>query len=370
MNYQKLYEDSKFQVHATNVTGLGATQVAASLINSICKNDISKHAVFFFPDEGLLKHHKPSKGKTKRFRRYLPLSVSRLIECLFAKVYFKNIPTIVLGDIPLYGIKNQIVLVHQPNLVYPMINHHSSKSIKFRILRKLFAFNQKFADVIIVQTGAIADDLILSYPGIKGRVIIQPQPAPDWLQSLKHEENNKEILDNNFIFFYPAAHYPHKKHSFLIDINNYIKFHNIKPDFEIWVTLNKNEFKKYEDIKFLKNIGRIPSQKMNEIYNQVDALLFLSSMESYGLPLVESLIMGLPILVADHKYSKWMCEQCAYYFKPYDPSSFIDEKTQLLTDYAKQSSFQTNFDEILGKFPKNWDEVAFEFIKFVKNRFK
>ena len=69
MNYQKLYEDSKFQVHATNVTGLGATQVAASLINSICKNDISKHAEFFFPDEGLLKHYKPSKGKTKRLIR-------------------------------------------------------------------------------------------------------------------------------------------------------------------------------------------------------------------------------------------------------------------------------------------------------------
>jgi hypothetical protein len=369
MNYQKLYKNSKFQVHATNITGLGASQVATSLINSICKNDISEHAEFFFPDKGLLKHYKPSKGKTKRFRRYLPLSVSRLIECLFAKIYFKNIPTIVLGDIPLYGIKNQIVLVHQPNLVYPTINHHSSKSIKFRILRKLFAFNQKFADVIIVQTGAISEDLILSYPNIKGKVIIQPQPAPDWLQSLKHENNNKVILNNNFIFFYPAAHYPHKKHSFLIEIHNYIKFHNIKPDFEIWVTLNKNEFKKYEDITFIKNIGRIPSQKMNEIYNQVDALLFLSSMESYGLPLVESLIMGLPILVADHKYSRWMCEQCAYYFKPYDPSSFIDKKTQLLTDYTKQSSFQTNFDEILGKFPKNWDEVAFEFIKFVKKSY-
>jgi hypothetical protein len=48
------------------------------------------------------------------------------------------------------------------------------------------------------------------------------------------------------------------------------------------------------------------------------------------------------------------------------PHLLLIKKTQLFTDYTEQSAFQTNFDEILGKFPKNWGEVAFEFKKSVK----
>lgn len=351
------------QIHATNIHGLGASQVVISLLDSMSKKFESKKTTIYLPNSGILENYTPSKGKIVRFKRVLPNSISRLIECLFSRIYFFDQPTIVLGDIPLRGIKNQIVLVHQPNLIYPSINPYSSKSIGFRISRFLFSLNQKYAKKIIVQTGAMAEDMIASYPSIKNKIIISPQPVPNWLSK---DRRKIDRITNKIILFYPAAFYPHKKHHFLLELNQYFIKNNIHvSDFEIWLTLKDDEFKIFEEVRFLKNLGRLPSSEMNKKYSEVDALLFLSSMESYGLPIIEALTLNLPILVADFKYSKWLCEDSVYYFSPYIFESFKNTIDKLILDCFENK--EVDYIKVLTKFPKNWTEVGELFLNSLKN---
>ena len=343
------------QIHATNINGLGASQVVKSFLEALAKSgDLGKYTVLL-PETGVLSNLKLEAGNFIKYKRILPNAISRFIECMCSRLFFSNEPTIVLGDIPLRGIKNQIVLVHQLNLVYPKINSYSSKTINSRVNRFLFAINHKYAKKIIVQTGAMANDLIKSYPKIKDRVIISPQPVPNWLNTDLKE--NQNYTKNNVCFFYPAAFYPHKKHDFLLKVDKYCRVNSYDiSNVKVWLTLTKDEFKPYESVRWLENLGRLDSEEMNDYYNKADALLFLSSMESYGLPLIEALRINLPIVVADFNYSTWLCEEAVQYFTPYNEKSFLKaldlQKTNIL------SETKPDYNKIMRKFPNSWIEVV------------
>jgi hypothetical protein len=343
------------QIHATNINGLGASQVVKSFLQAFDKSgDLGKFTIFM-PKSGLLSNFRLESGLSIKFNRILPNSISRFIECTCSRLFFSNVPTIVLGDIPLRGIVNQIILVHQPNLVYPRINSHSSKKIYHRVNRMLFAINQKYAKKIIVQTGAMAEDLIRSYPKIESRVIISPQPVPNWFNvNLKHKKSN---IQGDICFFYPAAFYSHKKHDFLLKVDEYCILNSYKiRDIKVWLTLSEEEFKPFEAITWVENLGRLDIKDMNHYYSQADSLLFLSSMESYGLPIVEALSINLPILIVDLNYSRWLCEGAVEYFTPYDEFSFLEalevQKKNII------SGRKPDYDIIMKKFPNSWTEVV------------
>lgn len=344
------------QIHATNINGLGASHVVLSLLDAMSKDPKYAGATVYLPKDGLLKNYGNKKSNIRIYKRYLPNSISRFIECLFSQFFFKNEPTIVLGDIPLRRIDNQVVLVHQPNLIKPSINKYSGKSFGFKINRILFSLNHKYAKKIIVQTGSMANELIASYPKIKDKVIISPQPVPSWLQLKKV---SKEFYNNKTILFYPSALYSHKKHQFLIEVNEFLKDRKTF-NFEIWLTLKDEEFIEFKHIRFVKNLGRLSTDQMNNTYSKVDALLFLSSMESFGLPLVEALTLNLPILAPDFNYSRWMCEDKAYYFKPYKANSFSTALDKVIKDINDKKT--VDYKKILEKFPKDWETVSKIFI--------
>lgn len=345
------------QIHATNINGLGASQVIISFLDSFSKKEDFKKFEVILPTKGILSEYVPKNCKVHRYKRFLPNSLSRAFELLFSRFLFKNRPTIVLGDIPLRGIENQIVLVHQPNLIYPSINSNSGKSIKFKVNRFLFKINQKFAKKIVVQTSVMAEELIASYPKIKNKVVVLPQPVPNWL---KKNKKKKIKHKNEITLFYPSAFYPHKKHDFLIKINEFVKKNSVDTNFfKIYVTLKQEEFQVYQNIDFVKNLGRLNKIQMNKKYQEVDCLLFLSSAESYGLPLAEAIAIDLPILCADFKYSRWMCENFGYYFVPYEVESFLKTLNKLKID-IKSDNLKSR-DNALKKFPLSWDDVVQSF---------
>ncbi|PZU15511.1 MAG: hypothetical protein DI622_12530 [Chryseobacterium sp.] len=344
------------QIHATNIQGLGASQVVKSFLDASASLGFLDTSNIYLPSTGLLSDYIPKRGYVKRYKRFFPNSISRLIECLFSRFLFSNEKTIVLGDIPLRGIKNQVVLVHQFHLVYPKINSNSSKGLGFRINRFLFSINHKFASNIIVQTGAMADDLVKSYPAIKEKIIVSPQPAPNWLLQ-EINQINRDIKNGKLILFYPAAYYPHKKHNFITSLHSYIESHSIDfSNVEIWLTIEDEHFKQFESIPFLKNLGRLSSEEMSIYYQKVDALLFLSSIESYGLPLVEAIFLELPIITVKYKYSEWLCENTAYYFEPYSPVSFVATLDKFICDHRK--GVVPDYGCVNWRFPKSWDVVA------------
>src|SRR3546814_15007679 len=63
-------------------------------------------------------------------------------------------------------------------------------------------------------------------------------------------------------------------------------------------------------------IGLQDAGGMRAQYADADALLFPSLDESFGLPLVEAMTLGLPILAAERPYARSLCGDAAVYFHP------------------------------------------------------
>jgi len=333
-------KNTKYNIHATNINGLGAINVANEIINSLIPlNNIQKT----YYSKGI---NRPTNNNNYcLYKRILPNPISRLIEILFSSLFFENIPTLVLGDIPLRGINNQVLYVHQSNLVEPSINKFSSNKLKYKLLRLLFNFNLKYVKLIIVQTDYMRENLIKSYPNLKCPIKAIPLPPIN----IK-EERVENTIENYIKLIYPASYYRHKNHDFLFDLSEIYK--TLK--FEIWVTLKKEDFKKYNRLPYVKNLGILSHTEVIEKYKISNGLVNFSNTESFCLPLVEAIYLNLPILTINRDYSEWMCEESAYYFEDY--VSFEKSLKQLIEDIS--NNIQKSLEKPKEKFRFSWIEIG------------
>jgi len=348
-------------VHASNVTGLGATQVVRSLVMAFEK--LGYRFDYVVPAGKAWAYDLDiGKERIKTVKRYLPRVVSRFVECLFGGYSFRHYEhMLVLGDIPVRKAPGQVVLVHQSNLISPAVNHFSSGRVSFIIMRMLFRILAKDVRYFVVQSGAMKDQLIASYPEIRDKVAVIPQPAPEWLQCVEIEK--RVHFNDGLRLFYPAAGYPHKNHGvFMSEPGDSPFFEGLG---ELIITLNDSEILPFGNIpEKVHNIGRVSTERCMQVYSEVDALFYPSLTESYGLPLVEAMVLGLPVIAADLPYARWMCEDEAIYFDPED----IESAGAAIKEakYRLASGWRPDWGVALSKLPPNWDEVGKRFIELLE----
>lgn len=117
-------------------------------------------------------------------------------------------------------------------------------------------------------------------------------PAAVLIKEKRNIQNPSETLT----LCYPAMDYFYKNHRIIIEA-----LEHVKRDVKILFTLNKSKI--FEDDR-IECIGIQPYSKICEMYYSSDALLFPSYIETYGLPLIEAALTGLPILAADLPYAR------------------------------------------------------------------
>ncbi len=351
----------KILVHATNVKGIGAVQVVNSLIAELTDILPDDEITIFVSERGCF-HDLARDGNRIRvisYPRRLPNSISRLRECLAISPQFRGFGhSLILGDLPLRGLPRQTILVHQPHLVSPRVNPYSSSNYKYFIVRMVFRHNLRYVGRIIVQSGSMMEQLISTYSELKDRVVVIPQPAPSWL--LNRRPGRKRVYDGRLCLFYPAAGYPHKNHGLIARMADMDKKHKQVID-KLVVTLDGPELNKtaLTTVSWVKNLGSINANECLEQYSQTDALFFPSFLESYGLPLVEAMTLGLPVVCADLPYARWLCEEEGIYFHPDDPAAAWQAIREL--QERLESGWQVNWEQALRKLPADWRLVAKSF---------
>jgi len=346
-------------IHASNVTGLGAIQVVSAFLKAVSKMDIQS-VLIACPDK--LDYCHQLDVPTLTIKRLLPNSLSRLLECLLPRMYYSEAKhLIVLGDIPLRHYSNQIVLFHQPNLISPQVDKNAGMSFKFKIARLLFRYNLKFVKKMVVQTPVMQQYLEQSYPELINRIVVIPQPAPnnDYLSVKNAHDRTPFDSKTKLTLFYPAAGYPHKNHKIFIGMGKHPEAKQLIK--KICITLEINEIQNFPP--WVNNLGRLSLQQCGAHYQSADALFFPSMTESYGLPLIEAMVCGLPIVCADLAYAHCVCGEQAIYFNPEDPDSALAALTTLRAELA--SGWWPDWSSQLSKLPDSWDDVVLRFLKLL-----
>ena len=197
------------------------------------------------------------------------------------------------------------------------------------------------ADEFIVQTPSMRADLLSS-----GCVVTQPvhiRPFTDILGGYQRTRPYGETSPEHkqYDFVYVASGDPHKNHRRLIEAWCLLAQQGIFPS--LCLTLDEKQFGalwnwinklKLDFGLKLENLDSISHGQVLWLYTQTHALIYPSTFESFGLPLIEARQAGLPILASELDYVRDILDP-EQTFNPESPASIaravkrfmrIDEK--------------------------------------------
>ena len=112
-------------------------------------------------------------------------------------------------------------------------------------------------------------------------------------------------------------------------------------------------------------LGRVSDQELVRLYNQAECFVFPSLYEGFGLPPLEAMACGCPVLVSDIPVEREVCGDAALYFNPLEPSEILRIITQYLsnTDVIKKTMRQKGYDNI-KRF--SWEKSANVLMEIIK----
>ncbi len=345
------------RVHLTNVTALGPVQVAESLLPALEECPDVALTDLYLPARGpLAGYRRITPGPAPRhYRRSLPSPLSRVVECtLLARRYDGPSPILVLGDLPLACRAPQAVFVQTAHVLGLEGRTETGSSARNRVSQRLFQMNAPWVSLFLVQTERMAEGLFEAYPPARGRTVVVPQPPPTWLaRAGLRRTGRKHSAGSRLDLVYPAADYPHKNHRLLSTLG--VGPGESWPVEQLTLTIpparNPNPA-----VGWIRCAGLLKPEELLARYDTADALIYLSESESYGLPLVEAMSVGLPIVLPDLPYARVLCGSGAIYFTPGDLGSLRGALVDLHQRLA--SGWWPDWTDRLSRLPRDWAAVA------------
>ena len=169
-----------------------------------------------------------------------------------------------------------------------------------------------------MQAQSIKNTLMKWHGGVP---MIKIMPLMKKLEKLK----NKSKLEKKFDFVYVADGEFHKNHHHLISALILLAEEGISPSLCLTLSKrNENIVKKIDveianhDLK-ISNIGEVSHVEIINLYRSSTALIFPSTIESFGLPLLEASQLRLPIIASEKDFVRDVCTPV----QTFDPQSPI-----------------------------------------------
>ncbi len=170
---------------------------------------------------------------------------------------------------------------------------------------------------------------------------------------------------------YPAVYYPHKNLEILLELGRLIK--ELKLDYRIVTTINPDTAgaARFLDALtdrglqgFLANIGQVPLDQMNDLYNQCDALLMPTLLESFSIVYLEAMHHSLPVFTSNMWFAQVVCGDAAKYFDPLDAKDILFAIEEVMPNPSVKSALIEAGAQQLASFPV-WEENYAKYQGFV-----
>ncbi len=342
----------------TNIEGLGAVRLMESLLPELLALEPGISHVLT-PDSATFAEMVSRAGiPCTRVRRRLPKALSRTLEVLFPGHHLAGPgPVLVFGDLPIRGVRNQVVFVHNFHLATSLQPRLSADYIRQLAMQFLFSRNVSDAAIVVVQTDLMRQALCQRFGIDAEKVRVIPQPVPKWVAGdVEAGALPAAPADAGLRLFYPSRAYPHKNHA-LLGAGRPGDMDDLIGSLELTVPADANP---NPGLSWIHCVGELPTDAVIDRYHACDAVVFLSKAESYGLPLVEAMALGKPIICADLPYARALCGDGPFYFDPDDFSSFADAVARLQKSLA--GGERPDWSDAMSRIPRSWTDTAQAFL--------
>jgi glycosyltransferase involved in cell wall biosynthesis len=204
----------------------------------------------------------------------------------------------------------------------PLAGLPTRTRLKIRLDRAWLRLRARHARAIIVQTASMA--LAVSQT-LRTDALVMPfrpgrEPVPPKLFGSRTSDGVPAT------FLYVASGEPHKNHHRLIQAWAMLARDGVRPGLVITLQRESNP-RLYDWICEVRAEHRLAvefaspsgSESLARLYSSADALIYPSLMESFGLPLMEAVEAGLPILASERDYVRDVVSPA----QSFDPESAI-----------------------------------------------
>lgn len=297
-------------IHATNVhQGGGRT-----LLDAILRLPLKPGSTALLDARMPLPDSMPSNTEVVRAR---PSIFGRLqAERLLAANVDPDDTVLCFGNLPpLFNVAGRVVVFVQNRYLIEDVSLARlpiKDGMRLRLERAWFRMRARIVDEFVVQTPSMKDALVrhLSNINKKPRLCIRILPFASG-ESQSSQAQADGALDRPAVhdFVYVGSGESHKNHRRLIDAWILLAREGCHPSLALTVDVVKFpnlcdwiEIQKRKHHLRIENKGALPQFKVADLYRCSGALIYPSTLESLGLPLIEARNAGLAVLAGELDY--------------------------------------------------------------------
>jgi glycosyltransferase involved in cell wall biosynthesis len=259
---------------------------------------------------------------------------------------------------PTVKASKRFVYCHNPSifLKFPLssISLDPKQFLFSKFYKYLYRINIKKNTSVITQQAWMADEFSRIF-NVKNVLVAEPDVNIDKAPIEKNRRSTEG--GRNFTLFYPAYPRFFKNHSIIFKAQHLIS----RASFWLTITGSENKYaKKLVEQYPLINIellGLLSRSRVFELYQECDALIFPSLLETWGLPLTEFKAFNKPIVAADLPYAHETIGlyEHIYWFDPESPES-LAAAIERAKENKKPDSPKTK--QCLHKKTYGWEQLA------------
>ncbi len=281
----------------------------------------------------------------------IPISVSRADLPTWQRIYCDQL------SLPFKALRESLDILHQPAFSVPIIYSQSKKIITVHDLipllfpgnfsfsarlfwRHIMPYSFKFADHIITVSNSSKRDIV-NFLGIpEEKITVTHLGVSDFYRSAPKHTDDRYVL---FVSTLEPRKQPLNLLRILVGIMNADLPHRLviagKRGWGLW------EFDRYlnshpELKKRVSILGYVSEEEKLKLYQQAELLLFPSLYEGFGLPVLEAMSSGCPVLASNSSSLPEIVGQAGVLIDPKNIDLWVKETVAILKDRLKRQELR------------------------------
>lgn len=275
-------------------------------------------------------------------------------------------------NVPIFYRGKFIVTVH--DLIHHKFAEHTATTknpvifkLKHLAYKKIIGHAIVKSSKIITPSNFVKGDIVKTFSVDPNKIVVTYEAAEEEYEnvsSIKYKVSSK-----NANIIYVGNAYPHKNLNNFLDAfktltTNYnlqtTKLILVCPRDVFWERL-KREIKKRDLEKDVALKGYLKAENLKKLFQKSSAYVFPSLSEGFGIPGLNAMSSGLPVIASDIPVLKEVYGDAAFYFDPKNPKDMAEKIDKVLINpKLRQKLMEAGFKQSLKY---SWFKMAQETLK-------
>ena len=118
--------------------------------------------------------------------------------------------------------------------------------------------------------------------------------------------------------------------------------------------------------EYIKNLGEISPFNLHILYNQVDAVILPTLLESFSSVYVDALKFRKPIFTSNREFAKEICGNAAFYFNPFSAQDIYNTLETAFKNRTTMAEKLNEGEKIIASH-SDWNDIVNNIIKAIED---